>query len=118
MKKFWIGLLLFAVLPCALGAMLLYWWMNTQGVDTPLQKNPVVEVKKETQKELENIADKLKDQTLKTKDGAEVNVDELISTDENGNISPNMEAIKNLDSQTIQDVANTLSPDDVEALKK
>ncbi len=78
---------------------------------------PVVEVSSEAQEELKGLTEKLQDKALKTKDGAEVNVEDLITEDENGNITPDLEQIKNLDPSTIDDVANTLSPEDVEALK-
>lgn len=78
---------------------------------------PVVEVSSEAQEELKGLTEKLQDKALKTKDGAEVNVKDLITEDKNGSITPDLEQIKNLDSSTIDDVANTLSPEDVEALK-
>lgn len=78
---------------------------------------PVVEVSSEAQEELKGLTEKLHDKALKTKDGAEVNVKDLITEDKNGSITPDLEQIKNLDPSTIDDVANTLSPEDVEALK-
>lgn len=78
---------------------------------------PVVEVSSEAQEELKGLTEKLQDKALKTKDGAEVNVKDLITEDKNGSITPDLEQIKNLDPSTIDDVANTLSPEDVEALK-
>lgn len=71
----------------------------------------------EAQEELKGLTEKLHDKALKTKDGAEVNVKDLITEDKNGSITPDLEQIKNLDPSTIDDVANTLSPEDVEALK-
>lgn len=99
------------ILGLGLGGGYFYYKSKTTG------DPPVVEVSSEAQEELKGLTEKLQDKALKTKDGAEVNVEDLITEDENGNITPDLEQIKNLDPSTIDDVANTLSPEDVEALK-
>ena len=99
------------ILGLGLGGGYFYYKSKTTG------DPPVVEVSSEAQEELKGLTEKLQDKALKTKDGAEVNVEDLITEDENGNITPDLEQIKNLDPSTIEDVANTLSPEDVEALK-
>ena len=113
MKKFLIGLLLVILLILGLGLGGGYFYYKSKTTGDP----PVVEVSSEAQEELKGLTEKLQDKALKTKDGAEVNVEDLITEDENGNITPDLEQIKNLDPSTIEDVANTLSPEDVEALK-
>lgn len=112
MKKFLIGLLLVILLILGLGIGGYFYYKSKTTGDPP-----VVEVSSEAQEELKGLTEKLQDKALKTKDGAEVNVEDLITEDENGNITPDLEQIKNLDPSTIDDVANTLSPEDVEALK-
>lgn len=112
MKKFLIGLLLVILLILGLGIGGYFYYKSKTTGDPP-----VVEVSSEAQEELKGLTEKLHDKALKTKDGAEVNVKDLITEDKNGSITPDLEQIKNLDPSTIDDVANTLSPEDVEALK-
>lgn len=112
MKKFLIGLLLVILLILGLGIGGYFYYKSKTTGDPP-----VVEVSSEAQEELKGLTEKLQDKALKTKDGAEVNVKDLITEDKNGSITPDLEQIKNLDPSTIDDVANTLSPEDVEALK-
>ena len=112
MKKFLIVLLLVILIILGLGTGGYFYYKSKTTGDPP-----VVEVSSEAQEELKGLTEKLQDKALKTKDGAEVKVEDLITEDENGSITPDLEQIKNLDPSTIEDVANTLSPEDVEALK-
>lgn len=70
-----------------------------------------------TKDSITTIQTKIKDTPLKTKEGDDLSVDDLITTNEDGTVTPNMDKISELDKESIQSVANTLTPEDVDALK-
>lgn len=106
MKKFLVTVFILLLIAVA-GIWGYAWWMSQ---DT-------VKLHGESKETITNITEKVRDTPLTDKNGEEVNVDDLITRNEDGSITPDVEAIKNLDENSLQNIANTLTQEDIDTLK-
>lgn len=107
MKKFLVTV--FILLLLAVAGAWGYIGLTSQKGDVKLQG-----VSKEA---ITNITEKVKDTELTNKDGEKVNVDDLVTVNEDGTVTPDIDAIKNLDKGSLQVIANTMTQEDMDALK-
>lgn len=73
---------------------------------------------KQASPETLDIVEKVKDVPLTTTDGSEMSIDDIISTDSEGKLQVDTQALQNISSDSLQAVANQLSEEDVDNLKK
>lgn len=107
MKKFLVTV--FILLLLAVAGVWGYIWSTGQKSDVKLQGD--------SKEAITNITEKMKDTELTSKDGEKVNVDDLVTVNEDGTVTPDIDAIKNLDKGSLQDIANTMTQEDMDALK-